>query len=121
MFNSSLTFCLYCIFISIQNIFYELNQCYITPIKQIFMTRIGAWGWFSFAEWLTAQGCFPAPLRLYFVWHLIRLLIFPYQNLRIELIKLDEYSFTETKLALGCPSFSLSLELAIYNGILFPF
>ena len=58
MFNSLLTFYLYSIFISIQKIFDELNQCYIMPISQIFRAWIGAWGWFSFREWLTTKGCF---------------------------------------------------------------
>ena len=38
-----------------------------------------------------------------FLRHLIRLVIFPCQSLRIELIILDEYWFTKIKLALGCP------------------
>ena len=50
-------------FISIQKILDELNHSYITPIRQILRTRPGAWGWFSFAEWLTAKGCFAAPWR----------------------------------------------------------
>ena len=64
-------------------------------------TGFGAWGWFSFAKWLTAKSCFAAPWRAHFIWHLIRLVIFPCQSLRIELIILNEYWFIKTKLALG--------------------
>ena len=46
---------------------------------------------------------FPLRIDWYFFWHLIKLWIFPYQWLRIELIILDEYWFTKTKLALACP------------------
>ena len=46
---------------------------------------------------------FCCSLRVHFLWHLIILWIFPCQSLRIELIVLDEYWFTQTKLALGCP------------------
>ena len=91
MFNSSLTFYLYSIFISIQKILDELNQRYITPIRQIFKAWLGAWGWFSFAKWLTAKGCFATPWRVHCSWHLIRLSIFPCQTLRIQLITIDEY------------------------------
>ena len=79
------------------------NQCYITPIRQIFRAWLGVSGWFFFAEWLTAKGCFAAPWRVHFLWHLIRLWIFPCQRLRIELIILEEYWFTKIKLSLGCP------------------
>ena len=64
-------------------------------------TGFGAWGWFSFAKWLTAKSCFAAPWRVHFIWHLIRLVIFPCQSLRIELIILNEYWFIKIKLALG--------------------
>ena len=64
-------------------------------------TGFGAWGWFFFAKWLTAKSCFAAPWRVHFIWHLIRLVIFPCQSLRIELIILNEYWFIKTKLALG--------------------
>ena len=73
MFNSPLTFYLYSIFISIQKIFDELNQCYIMPISQIFRAWIGAWGWFSFREWLTTKGCFTATWGVHFFCHLVML------------------------------------------------
>ena len=38
------------VFISIQKILDELNQCYITPIRRIFRALFGAWGWLSFAH-----------------------------------------------------------------------
>ena len=103
MFNSSLTFDFYSIFISIQKVLNHLNQCYITPIRQIFRAWLGAWGWFSFEQWLTAKGRFAASWRIHFFWHLIRLWIFPCKRLRTELIILNEYWFTKTKLALACP------------------
>ena len=103
MFNSLLTFYLYSIFISIQKIFDELNQCYIMPISQIFSAWIGAWGWFSFREWLTTKGCFTATWGVHFFCHLVMLWIFSSQSLRIEMIILDEYWFTKKKPALGCP------------------
>ena len=54
-------------------------------------TGFGAWGWFPFAKWLTAKSCFAAPWRVHFIWHLIRLVIFPCQSLGIELVILNEY------------------------------
>ena len=86
-----------------ENLGWTEPMLYMLPIRRIFRTWLGAWVWFSFVEWLTAKGCFAAPWRVYFLWLLIRLWIFPYQSLRIELIILDEYWFTKTKLVLGRP------------------